>query len=254
MKTSKLIYHLQKIFPRKNSLKKDYLGLQIGTFRKNTNKIVICLDFNDDVLKKIKNKDVDLIITHHPFIYGNFKNVIKEDLVKKKLILKTNKLKIPVYSIHTNFDCNDGGMNFLLAKKLKLKNIKKINKNKIIRTGFLEKALTIKKFAKYVKKYLKLPYVYIIKGNNKKIKKIAICGGSGASMFKIAKEDKCDIFCSGDAPQHVRVNIKNYNYNYLEMFHEIEKIFIIKMKKILKKIDNKIEVICINNQKYPKVI
>ena len=254
MKTSKLIYYLRKIFPKKNSLKKDYLGLQIGTFKENTNKIAICLDFNNNVFKKIAKKNIDLVITHHPFIYGNILDVIKNDQAKKQLISKINKLKIPIYSIHTNFDCADNGMNYLLAKKLKLKNIKKIDKNKIIRTGFLEKNMTITEFAKYVKKCLKLPHVYIIKNNNKKIKKIGICGGSGSNMFKIAKDNKCDIFCSGDAPQHVRNNIKNYNYNYLEIFHEVEKIFIPSMKNIINKIDNKIETFCIDEQKYPKII
>ncbi|MBP5301318.1 MAG: Nif3-like dinuclear metal center hexameric protein [Bacilli bacterium] len=254
MKTTKLIYFLRKKFPKKNSLKKDYLGLQIGRFKKNTNKIAICLDFNSNVLKKIIHKNVDLVITHHPFIYGDFDNVIQKDWLKKKLVNKIEKLKIPIYSIHTNFDCSDEGMNVILAKKLGLKNIQKIKENKIIRGGTLKYSMTIKNFAKYVKKKLKIPHVYILKNNNKEIKKVAICAGSGADMFQIAQNNNYDIFCSGDAPQHIRNSIKNYKYNYLELFHEIEKVFIYAMKKIINKIDNKIKIYCIDEQRYPEII
>lgn len=255
MKTSKLIFKLRNMFPKKNGYDHDFSGLQIGYFKKETNNIVVCLDFDFNVLTKIKNiKKIDLIITHHPFIYGEKEKVLSDDYVKNKLANKIEKLGIPIYSIHTNFDCSLNGMNETIAEKLGLNNIHILNNDKIIRGGFLPYKMNIKQFAQYVKNKLKLPYVFVINEGKKYIKKVALCAGAGADLFIKAKNQNYDIFCSGDAPHHIRHNIYCYHYNYLEIPHEVEKVFIFKMKKILKKIDSQLNLICIDNQKFPKLI
>ena len=254
MKTSKLIFKLRKIFPKKNGYNHDFSGLQVNKFKKNTNYIVICLDFDNDVLNKIKNKKIDLVITHHPLIYGSKEKILNNDEVKKKFIKKIENLKIPVYSIHTNFDCSNGGMNDTIANILNLKKISILDNNKIVRGGYLQNEMEIKQFSKYVKKKLKLPYVFLINKGKNKIKKVAICAGSGAKFFILAKKQKYDIFCSGDAVHHIRHDIVCHKYNYLEIPHEIEKIFIFKMKKILKNIDKKLNIFCVDNQKMPELL
>lgn len=255
MKTTKLIFKLRNMFPKKNGYRHDFSGLQIGKFKKETNNIVICLDFDFNVLKKIKNvKTIDLIITHHPFIYGQKEKVLNNDNVKKELVDKIEKIGIPIYSFHTNFDCSKNGMNDTVAEILGLKDIHVLNDDKIVRGGFLPYKMDVKKFAQYVKNKLKLPYVFLINEGKKEIKKVALCAGSGSDLFIKAKNQNYDIFCSGDAPHHVRHDIHCYHYNYLEISHEIEKVFIFKMQKILKKIDNNLNLICIDNQKFPELI
>jgi putative NIF3 family GTP cyclohydrolase 1 type 2 len=61
-------------------------------------------------------------------------------------------------------------------------------------------------------------------------------------------------FISGDAPHHVRRDIVLREYNYLDLPHEIERIFISQMGKILKEIDADLEVIAINHEETPEVI
>ena len=254
MKTSKLIFELRKIFPKKSGYIHDFSGLQVSKFKKNTNSIVLCLDFDNDVLDRIKNKKIDLVITHHPLIFGSKEKVLNNDEVKKKFVEKIEKLKIPVYSIHTNFDCSKNGMNDTIAEILNLKKVSILNDNKMVRGGYLPYEMEIKQFARYVKDKLKIPYVFLINSGKKKVRKIALCGGAGANFFMLAKKQKYDIFCSGDAVHHIRHNIVCYKYNYLEIPHEIEKIFIFKMEKILKKIDTKLNIICIDNQKIPELL
>lgn len=254
MKTSKLIFKLRKIFPKKNGYNHDFSGLQVSKLKENTNSIVLCLDFDDDVLNKIKNKKIDLIITHHPLIYGLKEKVLNNDEIKKKLVKKIEKLKIPVYSIHTNFDCSKNGMNDTIAEILELKKVNVLNDNKIVRGGYLPYEMEVKQFANYVKNKLKLSYVFLINEGKKKIKKVALCAGAGADLFMLAQKQKYDIFCSGDAVHHIRHNIVCYKYNYLEIPHEVEKVFIFKMKKILKEIDSKLDIICIDNQKLPELL
>ena len=86
------------------------------------------------------------------------------------------------------------------------------------------------------------------------IESAAIIGGAGSGYWPVAKEAGYDIFISGDAPHHVRREIVNAKYNYLDMPHEIEKIFIPTMKKLIHELDESIEIVCIDHEKEPKVI
>ena len=69
MNSKKLIRKLWKLFPIKIAKKyHDYVGLMVSKLREETNKIIICLDVSPTVIDEAIKNDVDLIISHHPFI------------------------------------------------------------------------------------------------------------------------------------------------------------------------------------------
>ena len=123
MKTKVLLKKLAKFFPKSLAESYDHVGLQCGKIKEETNKILLCLDYDEDVYQYIIDnnlvKEIDLIISHHPFIFGTRAKVLKNDPLKKELYDKTVALDIPVYSYHTNFDSGNRGMNDALAKKLR---------------------------------------------------------------------------------------------------------------------------------------
>ncbi|MCQ2794643.1 MAG: Nif3-like dinuclear metal center hexameric protein [Bacilli bacterium] len=253
MQSSKLIYHLRKWYPKSVACPGDFIGLQTGKLRKETNTILVCLDFDNDVFNRVKREKIDLILTHHPLIYGKRKEVLEYDSVKRALVKKIDKLKIPVYSMHTNFDSGLDGMNDNLAKAIGLKNIKSLKADPMIRGGVLKEAMEVNAFARFVKKSLNLPSVYLINRGKKMVKKVAICGGAAGGCFKMALDEGYDIYVSGDAPHHIRHDVNCYQFNYLEIWHEAEQIFIPVMVRRLKALDKKLKIITVS-QPYPKVI
>ena len=254
MKTSKLIYYLQRLFPRRYGEKKDFIGLQVGQLRSETKCIVLCLDFDWQVWHAIKKQKVDLILTHHPFIYGQYNEVLKNDPLKKKLVTLINQKKIPVYSLHTNFDSAPGGMNDVLAQKLRLKNIKPLINQPMLRGGELVKPMLITDLAQQIKNDFHLPYLLFINGGVKKIHRVAVCSGSGSSFFRFAQKEKYDLFCSSDPQHHIRHAVNEYKYNLLFLPHESEKIFMNIMYTKLQQIDNHLKIIMIDNQTLPTLI
>ena len=196
---------------------------------------------------------IDLILTHHPLIYGKRKEVLKFDPVKRALVKKIDKLKIPVYSMHTNFDTGIDGMNDNLAKAIGLRNVKSLKADPMIRGGNLKEAMEVNAFARFVKKALNLPSVYLINRGKKMVKKVAICGGAAGGCFKIALDEGYDIYVSGDAPHHIRHDVNCYSYNYIEIMHEVEQIFIPVMARRLKALDKKLKIITVG-QPYPKFL
>ena len=256
MNTIKLLCNLAKRFPKSIKSRGDFIGLMTGKLKEDTKRIVLCLDLDDISFNEIKKMEVkpDLILTHHPFIYGTRGFVLSHDPIKASLCEELDKLGIPVYSMHTNFDTGVGGMNDALAEALELQDIKRSDKEIMMRGGKLKEEMDVEDFAKFVKDKLGLDYALLVAAGKKKINSCAIIGGGGSRDWQTAKDEGYDIYISGDAPHHVRRDIIANKYNYLDVPHEVEKIFMTTMKKILLGIDNSLDIVITNHEKMPKVI
>ena len=256
MEKIKLFRELAKRFPKSIKSRGDRVGLMTGKLPEEINSILLCLDFDEEVLLKVKQMKVkpDLILTHHPFIYGPRMRVLSHNDTKRAVCEAIDKLGIPVYSMHTNFDTGRDGMNDALAEALNLKNVRSLEWCKMARGGELEKPMEIHEFALYANKCLKVEYSHLINGGAKTIKSVAIIGGGGSREFMIAKKEGYDIFISGDIPHHARRDVLANHFNFLDVSHEVERIFMPQMKKILHEIDPSIKVEIIDHEVIPELI
>ena len=255
MKTKLLIRKLATRFPKRLAkFYHDHVGLMTGKLPEEVHKIVLCLDFDWEVLPLIKENKPDLIITHHPFIYGTKYQVFKWDKNREMLCGEIDALGVPVYSMHTNFDSGKGGMNDALTEALGLKNVYQPEKEPCMRIGELEEAMPVEEFAKFAKARLDMDYGLLIAEGPEMVKKVGIVGGGGSRDWPVARDEGCDIYISGDAPHHVRRSIVNEKLNYLDLPHEVEKIFMPQMKKILLSIDPTLEILMVDHEELPKVI
>ncbi len=257
METKKLLRQLAKFYPKRNKESYDRVGLMMNELKVDTKKILLCLDFDDIVYNQISSfNDLDLIITHHPFIFGPKGKVLKSDKIKAALYEKLLKTKVPIYSFHTNFDAGllGQGMNDALLEKIGATNIRGDARELSLRLGTLPRPMEVHEFAKMFKEIFSLPMVELLNYGTKEVKEVAIIGGGGSRRFELAKELGADIYISGDAPHHVRRDIVLNKLNYLNVYHEVEKIFMEKMKSVLLSIDPSLEVIIIDHEEYPEII
>ncbi len=255
MNTMKLLRYLSKRFPKRYArMNHDYVGLMTGKLPNEVHKIFLCLDCDWETLPLIKEFKPDLVLTHHPFIYGTRAKVFKRDPSKKELSDLLDSLGYPVYSMHTNFDIGVDGMNDALAEALGLQDVKVVEGDMMMRGGKLPRAMKASDFAKYANNALNVDYSLLINSGKEEIETVAIVGGAGSGRYTLAKERGYDIFISGDAPHHIRREIVNAKYNYLDMPHEIEKIFIRQMNKLLLEFDPTLEIKMVDHEKLPRVI
>lgn len=255
MDTKKLLTILGKKFPKKYAeLYHDYIGLMVGKLPNEVHRILLALDYDETILEDTIAFKPDLILTHHPFIYGKKKEVLEADPKKAKLYKYLEEHNLPIYSMHTNFDTGKDGMNDALADALCLHNIYAPTSDITMRIGELDKEMDIFEFARYAKEKLHVNYGLLLKNNDKPIKKVGIVGGGGYGEWEIAMKEGCDIYISGDCSHHIRRGIIRYQYNYLDLPHEIEKIFVYQMEKILHHIDPSLEIKIIDHEKEPLVI
>lgn len=112
---------IEKWAPKNLAYDWDPIGLQVGTYDARVEKVMVTLDVMESVVDEAIQKNVDLIIAHHPMIFTPLRN-INFDTPLGRTLLKLIKHDITVYAAHTNLDIAEGGVNDLLCDKLELSN------------------------------------------------------------------------------------------------------------------------------------
>ena len=81
----------------------DNAGLIIGNAKMDINKALICFDVTEEVLDEAISIGANLIISHHPIIFGGIKKLNGKNYVER-IVLKAIKNDIALYAAHTNLD------------------------------------------------------------------------------------------------------------------------------------------------------
>lgn len=97
----------------------DPIGLQVGSKQNEVRKVMITLDVLEDVVDEAIEKDVDLIIAHHPLLFSPLQSIDLES-TKGRIVKKLIQHEITVYAAHTNLDIAVGGVNDMLCDELGL--------------------------------------------------------------------------------------------------------------------------------------
>ncbi|WP_455538349.1 Nif3-like dinuclear metal center hexameric protein [Terrisporobacter sp.] len=123
MKLNDLIKKIENKYPLNLAYDWDNVGLLVGDFENDIKKILITLEANEKVIDEAIENNVDLIVTHHPFIFRKINKINTKDL-KGRLIHKLIKNDIALYSMHTNFDIAFDGLNDYFMEVMGFENSK----------------------------------------------------------------------------------------------------------------------------------
>ena len=176
------------------------------------NKVLFALTITPNVFEQAMKHGCDLIISHHPlfFVPLEYKN-------------------INMYCAHTNFDKAYGGTTDLLLDRLQFNGQPY---GDFVRVVELETEMSIE--------FLKLrllplsPRLRIVNNNDEKfIKKIGFCAGSGSEFIK---ETPCDAFVTGDVKFHTAVES---NKVIFDIGHFESEIFAVRFLKELTGLNEK---------------
>src|SRR5574338_566746 len=122
MKISEIISFLESVGPSSLQEQYDNAGLITGDTNWECHGIICSLDATEDVVKEAIEKKCNLIVAHHPIIFGGLKKINGKNYVEKSVIAAI-KNDIAIYAIHTNFDNVISGDNGNITELLGLKNI-----------------------------------------------------------------------------------------------------------------------------------
>ena len=117
MKIKPLVNYFLKKYPLALQENWDESGL-LAFFDNNQDvkSCIVCLDLTNHVIDQALRQNAQIIISHHPIFTKN----PDHSLNKKELVIlqRLQDNRITCLSLHTCFDNNKYGMNFLLAQQL----------------------------------------------------------------------------------------------------------------------------------------
>ena len=255
MRLKKIIKQLEGKFPLELAEEWDNVGLLLDSTRREIKSIMLCLDITRDVVDKAVANKVDLIISHHPFIFSPLKKITTDEVNGEK-ILKLARNNIAVYSMHTNIDSGIGGLNDFIIKKIgqegkvfAISNNRSIELRKLVTSDLidakdkiinplriqkLKSAITIGELCKIIKEKLCIPNVRVVGDTAKLVKSYAICTGSGMSFSGNVKK-KADVFITGDLKYHESLDASELNQTIIDLGHyESEYLFVELLEENLK--------------------
>lgn len=190
-------------------LQEDYdnAGLQVGFKDRPVNAVMLCLDVTTEVLEEAIRRNCDMIISHHPLIFRGLKNLTGADETQK-IVIKALEQGIAIYSAHTNLDSAWNGVSHEMAHILGVENLVVLENKPGLENEGLGVVGDIKPTPKleFLRKIKEKFNVKALRFSSQSpaivIKRVALCGGSGASMIKRAIEAGADLYVTGDVKYH----------------------------------------------------
>ena len=213
-KVSEILSYITEVAPICWQESYDNSGLLVGDANALVDKVLLTLDLTEKVIDEAIENSFHLVISHHPLIFKGLKNILVDDTTGR-IITKAIKHDISIAAMHTNIDNSFYGVNRVLAEQLGLKDLQILRPQQSAvsgqclesqvgsgMVGVLENEMSENDFLKLIKEKLNVGAIRHTELLNGPIKKVAICGGSGAFLINDAKRCEADAYVTADLKYH----------------------------------------------------
>ena len=215
MTIKEVICALERFAPLPLQADYDNAGLQVGLTDVEVSGALLCLDVTPAIIDEAVEKQCNLVVAHHPLIFHKLKRIADENEVQC-VVRKAIEQHVVVYAMHTNIDSACGGVNFKIAEKLGLEDVRFLRRSKQVMSsltgdtviggdgviGELETPLAADDFILLLKKLFDVECVQANELLHRRIRTVALCGGSGAFLLHDAVEAGADAFVTGEMGYH----------------------------------------------------
>ena len=205
MIVGEIVKTIEAFAPLEIQEKWDNSGLCIGSYDSEVKGVLLGFDCTPDLVDEAIECGANLIITHHPLIFGGIKKISSEDIVGRSII-KAISNGISIYSAHTNADKVIGGVSGSMASKLGLSSVTPLECDKdgigLGALGIFLAPKSAEEIFQIIKEKFKVKVIKSSKPLSGLISKVAVCGGSGASLIEVAMTAGAQLYISADISYH----------------------------------------------------
>ncbi len=248
MTVNNVLDYLKEKYPLDTACDFDNVGLLVGDKGATVTRAVVCLDCDINTVNYAKSKGAELIITHHPVIFGGIKSITKGSVVFEAIVNG-----ISIISMHTNLDIAVGGVTENLCAALGFKNVKPF----VAHDGFLIREAECDiydadKLAEHIKESLGGAVRYADSG--RKIEKVLVCSGSGGDFLVDVISGEYDALIAADIKHNVFMDAVNHGVTVFDAGHyQSENVIVKPLCEELKNAFSNIEFWVFNNDKIKSI-
>ncbi len=191
-------------------LQEDYdnAGLQVGLTTEEVSGVVLCLDVTEDVIAFAVEQGCNTIVSHHPLIFRGLKHVSDGNMVER-CVMQALKNDITILSMHTNMDNAYRGVSYTMAERLGMSDVAFLQPKGSTQAeggsgviGMLPQSMKAADFVHLLKDTFHAECVMTNALMQRPIRRVALCGGSGAFLAEEALRQQADAFVTGEMHYH----------------------------------------------------
>ncbi|MCQ2534396.1 MAG: Nif3-like dinuclear metal center hexameric protein [Clostridia bacterium] len=236
-KVSDIVSFLDENFPLNTALSFDNVGLLVGDKNKEVKRIFITLDLNNSSLAKVIGGNYDLVISHHPLIFGGINSVLVDNPTGF-IITELIKNDVSYAAFHTNLDYCDEYSNNVLANKIfgEKTSLLSLPKEKVfcgVICDFDESSLSA--IMSQVKENLNSSGCISINDINSKVSRAFVQGGSfDEDVIPSLLENNVNLVISGEIKHHICLLLESYGIATIIAGHNAtERVYLPALKKLI---------------------
>ena len=208
MKIKEVLSALEQFAPLPLQESWDNAGLQVGLTETEVSGALLCLDVTEKIVDEAVSKGCNLIVSHHPLLFRGLKTI--SDLTDvQRTVRKAVRQDICVISMHTNMDNAVGGVNYVIAQKLGLTDVRFLVPTSSAPTesgngvvGELTEPMAADDFIIQVKRIFGVECAMCNELLRRPIRRVALCGGAGDFLLDDAVKAGADAFITGEMHYH----------------------------------------------------
>ncbi|MDR7081167.1 dinuclear metal center YbgI/SA1388 family protein [Arthrobacter ginsengisoli] len=205
-----ILLAVEELWPESLAEDWDEVGLVAGRPSAAVSRILFAVDPTLEVIEEAIEFGAQLLITHHPLLLRGVTSVAATT-AKGRAVHRLIESGTGLLTVHTNGDSAVGGVSDVLADALGLQNVAPLTQaanglpeEGIGRVGDLEDVLTLGDFAARV--FGILPAVAggvrVSGDRDGLVRRVAVCGGAGDSLFDEVRASNADVFLTADLRHH----------------------------------------------------
>ena len=206
MKLREIIAALERTAPLRLQEEWDNSGLQVGFPQAEISNVLVCLDVTEAVVEEAAAKGCQLVVSHHPLLYRPLRQV-SDATYQQRCVVKALAAGISIYSAHTSLDNAPGGVNHKIAALLGLQNLRWLaplasGEGGSGLVGELPVPEEDRAFLERVRRTFRVESLRHSALDGRRIRRVALCGGSGGSFLSEAIRAGVDCYLTGELHYH----------------------------------------------------
>lgn len=205
----------------------DNSGFLVGHAQAEVERVLVALDITQEVVEEAIERQVQLVISHHPLIFDPVRSVT-DWTPTGELVLVLAEHGIAAICAHTNLDAAQGGVNCCLAEALELRDVECLSPEGVDEQGRTygigrvgqahEENWNAADYAAFVKERLQTCSVRFLDCGTP-VNRVAVGGGACAFMAADAAAAGCDTFVTSDVKYDQYLYAKSIGLNLMDAGH-----------------------------------